>query len=302
MWQSEMAGFRMFQRSWSSPERLDGKTAIITGANSGIGKETAIDLAKRGARIIMACRDLERGQAAVQEVIERSDNDNVVYMNLDLSDSKSIREFAEAVNKDEPRLNLLINNAGVMFSAYGKTVDGFESQIGINHFGHFLLTYLLIDLMKRSAPGRIVMVSSIAHRLGTINLDDINSEKSYDRKLAYSQSKLANVLFARTLAKKLEGTGITTYSLHPGIVQSELWRHTSAPMQLLMKLAGPIIKTAPQGARTVIYCAVEPSLAKQSGGYYSDCGPTNPAEAGKDDVLGEKLWELSCQMLSLTWE
>ncbi|CAJ1082644.1 retinol dehydrogenase 12%2C like [Xyrichtys novacula] len=292
----------VFRGAWSSAEKLDGKTVIITGANTGIGKETAIDLAKRGARIIMACRSAERGQAAVTEVIEGSGNQNVVYMKLDLADSKSIREFAEAVNKDEPKLNILINNAGVMVCPYGKTADGFEMQIGVNHMGHFLLTYLLIDLIKKSAPARIINVSSMAHSWGSIKLDDINSEKSYDKKAAYSQSKLANVLFTRSLAKRLDGTGVTAYSLHPGVVQTDLWRHLNGPQQFIMKMVSPFTKNSTQGAQTSIYCAVEPSLEKESGGYYSDCAPANCSAAGKDDVLAEKLWELSCRMLSITWE
>ncbi|KAL7374053.1 hypothetical protein ABVT39_020999 [Epinephelus coioides] len=292
----------LFRGPWSSAERLDDKTVVITGANTGIGKETAIDLAKRGAKVIMACRDMEKAQAAVKEVIENSGNENVVCMKLDLADSKSIREFAEAINKDEPKLNILINNAGVMVCPYGKTADGFEMQIGVNHFGHFLLTYLLIDLIKKSAPARIVTVSSMAHSWGSINLEDINSEKSYNKNSAYSQSKLANILFTRSLAKRLEGTGVTTYSLHPGVVQTELWRHLSGPQQFFMKMVSPFTKNSSQGAQTSIYCAVEPSLEKETGGYYSDCAPANCSAAGKDDVLAEKLWELTCQLLSVTWE
>ncbi|KAM6908029.1 retinol dehydrogenase 12, like [Lycodopsis pacificus] len=291
----------VFRAAWSSAERLDDRTVIITGANAGIGKETAIDLARRGAKVIMACRDMERGQAAVKEVVEISGSENVVCMKLDLADSKSIREFAEAINTGEPKLNLLINNAGVMVCPYGKTADGFEMQIGVNHFGHFLLTHLLIDLIKRSAPARIVTVSSMAHSWGSINLEDINSEKSYDKKAAYSQSKLANVLFTRSLAKKLEGTGVTTYSLHPGVVKTDLWRHLSGPQQFLMKMASPFTKNSSQGAQTSIYCAVEPSLEKESGGYYSDCAPASCSAAGKDDVLAQKFWDLSCQMLSIPW-
>lgn len=291
----------VFGAAWSSTERLDDRTAIITGANAGIGKETAIDLARRGAKVIMACRDMERGQAAVKEVVEISGSEHVVCMKLDLADSKSIREFAEAINTGEPKLNLLINNAGVMVCPYGKTADGFEMQIGVNHFGHFLLTHLLIDLIKRSAPARIVTVSSMAHSWGSINLEDINSEKSYDKKAAYSQSKLANVLFTRSLAKKLEGTGVTTYSLHPGVVKTDLWRHLSGPQQFLMKMVSPFTKNSSQGAQTSIYCAVEPSLEKESGGYYSDCAPASCSAAGKDDVLAQKFWDLSCQMLSIPW-
>lgn len=298
-----MQGIRnLFRCAWSSTERLEGRTVVITGANTGIGKETAIDLAKRGARIIMACRDPERGQAAVKEVIEKSSSQDVVFMKLDLADSKSIREFAEAVNKGEPKLNILLNNAGVMVCPYGKTADGFEMQIGVNHFGHFLLTYLLLDLIKKSAPARIINVSSLAHTWGSINLEDINSEKRYDKNAAYSQSKLANVLFTRSLAKRLEGTGVTAYSLHPGVVQTDLWRHLNGPQQVLMKIASPFTKNSVQGAQTSIYCAVEPSLENQSGGYYSDCAPTECSKTAKDDVLAEKLWELSCQLLSITWE
>lgn len=292
----------LFRAAWSSAERLEDNTVLITGANTGIGKETAIDLAKRGAKVIMACRDMDRGQAAVKEVIEQSGNKNVVCMKLDLADSKSIREFAEAINKGEPKLNILINNAGVMVCPYGKTADGFEMQIGVNHFGHFLLTHLLIDLIKRSAPARIVTVSSMAHTWGSIKLDDINSEKSYDKKAAYSQSKLANVLFTHSLAKILEGTGVTTYSLHPGVVQTDLWRHLNGFQQLVMKMVSPFTKNSSQGAQTSIYCAVEPSLAKESGGYYSDCAPASCSADGKDDVLAQKFWDLSCQMWSLTWE
>lgn len=292
----------LFCSSWSSSQRLDGKTVVITGANTGIGKETAIDLAKRGARIIMACRDMERGQAALKEVVENSANENVTCMKLDLSDTKSIREFADNINKGEEKLNILLNNAGVMVCPYGKTADGFEMQIGVNHMGHFLLTYLLLDLIKKSAPARIITVSSVAHKFGSINLEDINSEKSYDKNGAYAQSKLANVLFTRSLAKRLEGTGVTAYSLHPGVVQTDLWRHLNGPQQFVMKVASPFTKNSTQGAQTSIYCAVEPSLEKESGGYYSDCAPAKCSAKARDDDVGQKLWELSCRMLSITWE
>uniref|UniRef100_A0A8D3DGB3 Retinol dehydrogenase 12, like n=1 Tax=Scophthalmus maximus TaxID=52904 RepID=A0A8D3DGB3_SCOMX len=288
-----------FRTPWSCDARLDDRTAVITGANTGIGRETALDLARRGAKVIIACRDMEKAEAAVKEVIESSGNSNVHCMKLDLADTKSIREFAEAINK-ESKLNILINNAGVMVCPYGKTADGFEMQIGVNHLGHFLLTHLLLDLVKRSAPARIVTVSSMAHSWGTINLEDINSEKGYNKGKAYAQSKLANVLFTHSLAKKLEGTGVTTYSLHPGVVQTDLWRHLSGPVQFVMKMVSPFTKDSVQGAQTTIYCAVEPSLEKESGGYYSDCAPASCAAAGKDDDLAQKLWDLSCQLLSIT--
>uniref|UniRef100_A0A8K9UP47 Retinol dehydrogenase 12 n=1 Tax=Oncorhynchus mykiss TaxID=8022 RepID=A0A8K9UP47_ONCMY len=269
----------LFRRTWSSTDRLDGKTVLITGANTGIGKETALDLAKRGARIIMACRDMEKAEGALKEVIEGSGSQNVVIKKLDLSDTKSIRQFAETINKGERRqLNILINNAGVMVCPHGKTADGFEMQIGVNHMGHFLLTHLLVDLIKRSTPARIINVSSMAHSWGTINLDDINSEKGYDKKKAYSQSKLANVLFTRSLAKKLQGLGLST-TLHA--------------------TTGFLKGT---GVTTTIYCAVAPELETESGGYYSDCAPANCSSSASDDDTAQKLWELSCRMLSLSWD
>ncbi|TRZ02621.1 hypothetical protein DNTS_018260 [Danionella cerebrum] len=286
-----MQALRNKFRRWSSDARLDGKTVIITGANTGIGKETAIDLAKRGARIIMACRDTERAEAALKEVKEASGSQNIVTGRLDLSDSKSIRVFAESITKEERQVNILINNAGVMVCPYGKTADG-----------HFLLTYLLLDLIKQSAPARIINVSSMAHQWGTIKLEDINSEKSYDKQKAYSQSKLANILFTRSLAKRLEGSGVTAYALHPGVVQTDLWRHLTKPQQAAMWFAKPFTKTSVQGAQTSIYCAVEPELSTESGKYYSDCAPAKCSHAAMDDEVAQRLWELTCKMLTITWE
>uniref|UniRef100_A0A8C7GCS2 Retinol dehydrogenase 12-like n=1 Tax=Oncorhynchus kisutch TaxID=8019 RepID=A0A8C7GCS2_ONCKI len=274
----------LFRRTWSSTDRLDGKTVLITGANTGIGKETALDLAKRGARIIMACRDMEKAEGALKEVIEGSGSQNVVIKKLDLSDTKSICEFAETINKVTP---------------HGISIGKITPSC---HLGHFLLTHLLVDLIKRSTPARIINVSSMAHSWGTINLDDINSEKGYDKKKAYSQSKLANVLFTRSLAKKLQDTGVTAYSLHPGVVQTDLWRHLSAPQAAIMKMISPFTKTSVQGAQTTIYCAVAPELETESGGYYSDCAPANCSSSASDDDTAQKLWELSCRMLSLSWD
>uniref|UniRef100_A0A8C2DRA2 Protein transport protein Sec61 subunit gamma n=1 Tax=Cyprinus carpio TaxID=7962 RepID=A0A8C2DRA2_CYPCA len=258
-----------FCGQWSSSVRLDDKTVIITGANTGIGKETARDLAKRGARVIMACRDLEKAEAARKDLIEDSGNQNIVANKLDLSDTKSIRAFAELINKEEKQVNILINNAGIMMCPYSKTADGFEMQFGVNHLGHFLLTYLLLDLLKKSAPSRIINVASVAHTWGSIHLDDINSEKGYSPRRAYGQSKLANILCTRSLAKRLQGSGVTVYSLHPGVVQSELFRNLSKPVQIAVKVFSPFTKTTIQGAQTTIYCAVEPKLDNESGRYYS---------------------------------
>ena len=214
----------------TSKARLDGKTVIITGANTGIGKETAIDLARRGARVILACRSVERGEKAAVEVRERSGNENAVFRQLDLSSLASVRQFSAKILEEEPRIDILINNAGVMMCPYSKTADGFEMQFGTNHLGHFLLTNLLLDRIKEAPSGRIINVSSLAYRFGKINFDDLNSQQSYSETGAYSQSKLANILFTRSLAKRLEGTNVTANCLHPGAVATELQRHVAWPL------------------------------------------------------------------------
>lgn len=178
-----------------SQAQLPGKTVIITGANTGIGLETAVDLAKRGARVVLSCRDVTKGEAAVTEVKRRSNSNDVVFSKLDLASLKSVREFSERTLEEEPRIDILINNAGVMIPPYSKTADGFELQFGVNHLGHFLLTNLLLDRIKKSRAGRIVNVSSMAHLHGKINFGDLQSKQSYSRTAAYSQSKLANILF-----------------------------------------------------------------------------------------------------------
>ena len=214
-----------------SKARLDGKTVVITGGNTGIGLETAVDLAKRNARVILGCRSVERGERAAVEVRKRSGNDNVVFVQLDLASLDSVRKFAAKILEEEPRVDILINNAGIMgLPERTLTQDGFEMQFGVNHLGHFLLTNLLLDRMKEAPSARIVNVSSKAHYWGTIDFDNLDSERSYSPWRAYGTSKLANILFTRSLAKRLQGTNVTTNSLHPGTVFTELGRHLMFPM------------------------------------------------------------------------
>ncbi len=210
-----------------SQAKLDGKTAIVTGANTGIGLETAVDFAQRNGRVILACRNQAKGEAAVEEVKKRSGNNNVTFMELDLASLESVRGFCALVLDSEAQIDILVNNAGVMACPPTKTVDGFEMQFGVNHLGHFLLTNLLLDRLKQAPSARIVNVSSSAHKRGKINFDDINSTKNYSPWGAYSQSKLANILFTRSLTKRLEGTNVTANALHPGVIKTELGRHIS---------------------------------------------------------------------------
>ena len=209
-----------------SQARLDGKTVIVTGGNTGIGLETAVDLAKRNARVILACRSVERGERAAVEVRKRSGNDNVVFVQLDLASLDSVRKCAAKILEEEPQIDILINNAGVMALPERKlTKDGFEMQFGTNHLGHFLFTNLLLDRIKESPKARIVNVSSIGHSLGKLDFNNLNSECSYSQWTAYGTSKLANILFTRGLVKRLEGTGVTANVLHPGAINTELGRN-----------------------------------------------------------------------------
>ena len=207
-----------------SQAKLDGKTVIITGANTGIGLETAVDLAKRNARVILACRSVERGETAAVEVRKRSDNDNVVFVQLDLASLDSVRKFAAKILEEEPRIDILINNAGVFNPTYKKSADGFELTFAVNHLGHFLLTNLLLDRIKEAPSARIVNVSARAYEGGRIDFDDLNSERSYSSFKAYSRSKMANILFTRRLSKELQGTGGIVNALHPGGIYTDIFR------------------------------------------------------------------------------
>ena len=207
-----------------SPARLDGKTVIITGGNTGIGKETALGLAQRGAKVYIACRNINKGQLALEEIRDQSGNKDIYLMKLDLASCKSIREFVAEYCKKEDKLHVLLLNAGVMMTPNKKTAEGFEYQFGINHLGHFLLTYLLLDMLKECAPSRVVVVASLAHFPGSLDFKDMQWSKRYNPYLSYCRSKLANVMFARELGKRVGESGVTVVSLHPGTVYTEITR------------------------------------------------------------------------------
>ena len=296
------AGKRYFQGPrCHSTKSLEGKTVVITGANTGIGKETAVDLAKRRARVIIGCRNMEKGKEALKEIQERSGSTNVFLEKLDLASLDSVRKFADNILNTEPRLDILINNAGVMACPYQKTADGFEMQFGTNHLGHFLLTMLLLDRLKRSAPSRIITVSSLGHKFAYkgINFDDIHFEKKYDSWDAYANSKLANVLFTRELSKRLEGTHVTANVLHPGAVETELARYSFTSSALLSPIRWYMFKTPEQGAQTTIYCAVSEEMEGVSGKYLADCAIKDPSKRAQDDDAARKLWDLSLKLVGL---
>ncbi|XP_039182799.1 retinol dehydrogenase 12-like [Crotalus tigris] len=287
-------------RVCKSTAQLNGKIVVITGANTGIGKETAQDLARRGAKVILACRDMAKAEKAAHEIRIKTGNQGVIAKKLDLADTKSIREFASNFLKEEKELHILVNNAGVMMCPYSKTADGFEMHFGVNHLGHFLLTFLLIERLKQSAPARIINVASVAHHMGSIHFNNLQSERFYFRGLAYSHSKLANILFTRELARHLQGTGVTVNALHPGTVLSELVRH-SFTLKVLWNIFSIFLRTPWQGAQTSIYCAVAEELETVSGMYFSDCKPAYVSSQGRKDETAKKLWNVSCELLDIQW-
>ncbi|XP_074549683.1 retinol dehydrogenase 12 [Halichoeres trimaculatus] len=291
----------LFLPNWSSDVRLDGKTAVVTGANVGIGKETAKDLAARGARVILACRDMTKGEQAARDIMREVKGAKVVARQLDLADTKSICQFAEQVYNTEKALHFLINNAGVAMCSYGLTVDGYETQFGVNHLGHFFLTFLLLDLLKHSAPSRVINLSSAAHAIGKIEFDDLKSEKNYSPVRAYAQSKLANILFTRELAKRTEVLGVTAYAVDPGMVDTEITRHFWRPLGYIIKTFNFLIKTPAEGASTSVYCTVTPENQLLNGGYYRDCAQAESCKAGQDDGTALKLWAVSCHLLGIRW-
>ncbi|TKS81511.1 Dehydrogenase/reductase SDR family member 13 [Collichthys lucidus] len=285
--------------SCSSSVRLRGKTAIVTGSNTGIGKATALDLAKRGARVILACRDKEKAEAAAFDIRRESGNTQVVFMQLDLSSFKSVRNFAENFLKNEPRLDILINSAGVM--SPGRTKDGFGMAFGVNHLGHFLLTHLLLERLQQCGPSRVVTVSGLLQRFGNIdfpllasNKDLVTDQSTWHNFQAYFNSKLCNVLFTRELANRLEGTSVTCYSLHPGVIYTDLCRSMSLWLQLLMIPFAKLFFLDPEGgSQTTLYCALQEGIEPLSGRYFSNCALQQVGAKGRDDAVAKKLWEVS---------
>lgn len=299
-----LIGISYVLRQWSikmctSKVRLDGKVVIVTGANTGVGLCTVIDLARRGAIVIMACRNMNKGEQALEQAKKESGSKDLVLMKLDLSSLKSVRDFAKEFLSRYSKLHILINNAGIMMCPYSKTEDGFEMQIGTNHFGHFVLTNLLLKVLKESAPSRVVTVSSIGHQFGKMDFEDINFEKRpYSKLAAYGQSKLANILFAKELHNKVKDHGITSYALHPGSVNTELGRYDFGASIYYSTFGLLYGRTPVQGAQTSIYCAVEEGLEAKSGGYFRNCGLTKSTADSCNEGHMKKLWELSEQLTS----
>ncbi|CAM0879414.1 unnamed protein product [Alopecurus aequalis] len=278
-------------------------TVIVTGGSSGIGLETSRVLALRGAHVIIAARNTEAASEARKGITEANPTARVDVLKLDLNSLKSVRAFADQFNSMNLPLNILINNAGVMFCPFQLSADNIEMQFATNHLGHFLLTNLLLDNMKATAEstgieGRIVNLASIAHhhtyRKG-IQFDELNDQKVYNDKMAYGQSKLANILHARELSRRLkeEGANITVNCVHPGLIMTNLMRHSYSLMKLVQFVTYMFWKNVPQGAATTCYVGLNPQLKGVSGKYFADCNEEKTSKWAKNDALAQWLWEFS---------
>ncbi|XP_053130635.1 dehydrogenase/reductase SDR family member 13 isoform X2 [Hemicordylus capensis] len=274
--------------------------ACLPGGNTGIGKATALDLARRGARIILACRHRARGESAAYDIRRASGNNEVLFMSLDLASLKSVRVFAETFLRSEPRLDILINNAGIADG--GRSEDGFNLAFQVNHLGHFLLNHLLLDRLQHCAPSRLLVVASNAHLPGKIDFQNVHKPVAGVLKAfqSYCNSKLANILYARELANRLEGTKVTCYAIHPGSVRTEIVRSIPTWMKPFYFLFSWLFFRDPTGgAQTSIYCATQEGIEMFSGRYFVDCELQDPWPHACDDAVAKKLWEVSEKLLGL---
>lgn len=293
----------MSKHDWGAEQVPDqtGRVAIITGSNSGIGFETARVLAGKGATVIMACRNLDKANPKAEEIRAAHPGCNVEVMRLDLSNLDSVRQFAEEFRAKHSRLDLLVNNAGIMVPPYGKTAQGFETQFGVNHLGHFALTGLLLDLLLSTPGSRVVTVSSIAHYLGKIDFSDLNWERGYKAQAAYGQSKLANLLFTYELQRRLAAAGKDTLAVaaHPGWTSTNLQEHAPS-----VKFMNRFFAQEPlMGALPTLYAATESDV--KGGEYYGPSGflemngppkRVNSNKRSRDEKVAERLWNVSQEL------
>lgn len=280
-----------------------GRVCLVTGATNGIGKETAFGLASLGATVVMHGRDRERTAAAVEEIRERSGNPSVEPLLADFASLRQVRDAAAEFLASGRPLHVLVNNAGVVRTAREVTEDGFERTFAVNHLAPFLLTNLLLDRLKESAPARIVTVASAAYRRAKLDFEDLQNEGKYRAMAVYSQSKLANMLFTYELARRLEGSGVTATCLHPGVVRSGFGSGNHGfygrMLGVLPKLMGPLMLTSAKGARTSIYAAASPDLDAVTGAYLDKCAVVKSSEASLDEETARRLWEVSTQLVGL---
>jgi len=278
---------------------MNGKICVVTGANSGIGKETALGLAQMGARVVMVCRNADKGKAALEDGRRDSANSQADLLIADMSSQASVRELAKQIRAKYPQLDVLINNAGAVMRTRALSADGIEMTVAANHLGPALLTALLLDLLKASAPCRIVNVSSHAHRTGPIDVNDLQFERrKFSSFKAYGQSKLLMNAYAFELARRLEGTGITANCLHPGVIATNLGG-TNPPLawRIMFGLMKPFLLNAKQGAQTTLYVASAPELAGVSGKYFAKSKIAESSPQSRDPNVVAEVWAWTEKMI-----
>jgi NAD(P)-dependent dehydrogenase (short-subunit alcohol dehydrogenase family) len=281
---------------------MHGKVVVVTGANVGIGLETAVGVAERGATTVLACRNQAKAEAAAKVVTQRTWNDDVHVVALDLADLASVRKAADDILSRWQRLDVLVNNAGGTWTQRQHTAQGIEYTFGVNHLGHFYLTNLLLERLRHDAPARVVSVTSVGHHaaFGGLQFDDLQSEKRYEGMEVYCRSKLANVLFIRQLAKRLQGSGVTANAAHPGWVRSSFAMDgdTTGITGFGMRVIRPVQISPRRGAQTSIYLATSPDVAGKTGMYWVRSKPGHMSRHARDDGAAERLWDESERLLA----
>jgi retinol dehydrogenase 12 len=275
------------------------KTILVTGATDGIGLETARVLAVLGHRVLLHGRNAHKGAAALAAIRQESPGTDVRFYQADFASLAQVRTLAQQIDADIPRLDVLINNAGCSFFTRCETADGYEATFGINHLAPFLLTNLLLDKLRASAPARIVTVASAAHRYAHLDFEDLMSMRRYRTMQVYGRSKLANLLFTRELARRSSGTDVTANALHPGVVRTHIGQNNAFARIIGAVLMRAIAIPAAEGAKTSIYLATAPQVAGQSGGYYDKCRLISPQPQALNDAHAVRLWELSERLVGL---
>ncbi len=280
------------------PAPLLGKTVVVTGASNGIGLETARGLARLGASVALVARDRAKGEAALAAARQASAGGTPSLFLADLGSLAQVRRLAGELAAALPRIDVLLNNAGAMHTTRKESADGIELTFAVNHLAPFLLTTLLLPRLRASAPSRVVTVSSEAHRLGPLDLDDLQARHGYAGMKVYGRSKLANVLFANELARREGGTGVTSNSLHPGVVATGFGRNDPGWFRVLVTIGKPFLSTPEKGARTSIHVAAAPELAGVTGRYFKDRREAAPAPFARDEAVQRRLWELSERLVA----
>ncbi len=278
---------------------MKGRTCVVTGANSGIGKATAAGLARQSAHVVMVCRDGARGEAAQTEIQSLTGNPSVDLLIADLSSQAAIRTLAAEITRSLDSVHVLVNNAGVLASPRMETVDGLEYTFALNHLAPFLLTNLLLDLLTASEPARVVNVTSNAHRMGRIRFDDLQASRRFRALGAYNQSKLGNILFTYELARRMEGLGVTVNCVHPGGVNTNFGSQAKGAFAALFRFLKPLMRSPEKGAETVLYAAMAPEMEGVTGKYLVDRESRPSSLRSYDEGLARQLWDVSAELTGL---